>query len=298
MRMRSVLQTFYGITAIPMLAFEVAVSIPANAQILHSTSPLPSFEVVSIRPYNLTLSPPLPPPSVDGAAGPRPALPAKIAPGRGGAQTTDHVRMILTPQQLIASAYNLPLGFEGRVEGGPDWIRQGSNRYEIQAKIDDSLFAEMQKMPPSQQRNQVDLMEQSLLADRFHLAVHFETREMPAFALVIAKGGSKLTPSRDGETPGIAMRDNTMTATSIKLDQWVLAPFLGDRTIVDQTGLKGSYDITLTWSERALDPQFSGEANAPDLFTAVQQQLGLRLVRTKAPVEFIVIDHIERPSEN
>jgi bla regulator protein BlaR1 len=298
MRMKSVLHTLYGMAAIPLLAFGVAVSMPAHAQILHSSSPLPSFEVVSIRPYNMTPPPPPPPPLLGVGTSPRPSLPTKLAPQeREGAQSTDRVRMTLTVQQLIASAYNLPFGMEGHVEGGPDWVRQESNRYEIQAKIDDSLFAEIQKMPPSQQRDQVQLMEQALLADRFQLKMHFQTRPMPAFALVIAKGGSKLTPSKDGETPRIAMQDNTMTATAIKLDQWVLAPFLGGRTIVNQTGLTGSYDISLRWSELATgNPDFVSDA--PDLFTAMQQQLGLKLIPTKAPVEFIVIDHIERPTPN
>ena len=280
--------------AFSVLAFASLAPETIQAQLLHSDGPLPTFEVATVRPYNLTPALPPPPPlPADGAiVGARPALPAKIAPGRGGAQITDRVQMIVTAQQLIASAFNLPLGFEGRIEGGPDWVRDSSHRYEVRAKIDDATFAAMQKLPPDRQRDEVQLMEQSLLADRFHLKVHFETRNLPAYALVVAKGGPKLTSAKPGEITRLSMQDNTMTATAIKLDQWILAPFLGGRTILNQTGLTDSYDITLTWSER---PELG---NAPDLSTAIQQQLGLRLVPTKAPIEILVIDSIDRPSDN
>ena len=283
-------------TAVIVLTLTPVFSIAStsHAQLLHSDGPLPTFEVETIRPYNLTPAvPPPPPPPSDGATiGTRPSLPDKVAPGRGGAQTTDRVQMVVTAQQLIASAFNLPLGFEGRIEGGPDWVREGSHRYEIRAKIDDATFAAMQKLPPERQRDQVQLMEQSLLADRFHLKVHSETRSLPAYSLVVAKGGPKLTSARPGETARLSMHDNTMTATAMKLDQWILAPFLGGRTIVNQTGLTGLYDNTITLSER---PELG---IAPDLSTAVQQQLGLKLVPIKAPVEVLVIDSIDRPSEN
>jgi uncharacterized protein (TIGR03435 family) len=90
-----------------------------------------------------------------------------------------------------------------------------------------------------------------------------------------------------------------MTATAATVDQWIHSPFIGGRTVVDQTGLKGTYDFTLTWSESLTSgaAQESG-TDAPSLFTAVQEQLGLKLVPTKGPVEVIVVDHIEKPSAN
>jgi uncharacterized protein (TIGR03435 family) len=208
------------------------------------------------------------------------------------------VHSILTARLLIAFAYNVPFGFERvRVVGGPDWL--GSDDYEIQAKIEDSVYAAMQKMDPAQQQEQVSLMEQSLLADRFKLKVHFETREMPVFALVIAKGGPKLTPAKDGESTRLSVHQNEMTATAITLDQWTHSPFLGGRVIVDQTGLTGAYDFTLTWEQSvASGAGQEGGTDAPSLFTAVQEQLGLKLVPTKGPVEVIVVDSIERPSAN
>jgi len=277
--------------------------IPTHAQILHAGGPLPSFEVATIKPWKPRAAPspqPVAPPAGDGTAELKPKLPAKIAPGNGGGQATDRVHSILSARLLIAFAYNVPFGFERiRVVGGPDWM--GSDDYEIQAKIEDSLFAAMQKMTPAQQREQVDLMEQSLLADRFKLKVHFETREMPAYALVVAKGGAKLTPAKDGEVSRLSMAGNEMTAMATTLDQWIHSPFLNGREVVDQTGLKGTYDFTLTWGSERLSAAGAGQeggTDAPSLFTAVQEQLGLRLVPTKAPVEVIVIDHIEKPSEN
>jgi bla regulator protein BlaR1 len=178
--------------------------------------------------------------------------------------------------------------------------RRNSEQYEIQAKIEDSQYAAMQKTTPAQQREQVDLMEQALLADRFKLKVHFETREMPGYALTIAKGGPKLTPAKEGESTRISELGNEMTVRAATLDQWIQSPFLGGRTAVNQTGLKEAYDFTLTWSEQlgTASPGQESGADAPSLFTAVQEQLGLKLVPAKVPVEVIVIDHIERPSEN
>ena len=182
-----------------------------------------------------------------------------------------------------------------------------SNRYEIQAKIEDSRYAAMQKMSPAQQSEQVDLMEQSLLADRFKLKVHFEKREMPVYALVVAKGGPKLTPAEIGESSKLFSaptdRGNKITAEAVTLDDFANSPLLrtGGRLVIDQTGLKGTYDFTLeSGPDRTVAPDTAqeGGGDAPSFFTAIQEQLGLRLVPTKAPVEVIVIDHIEKPSEN
>jgi bla regulator protein BlaR1 len=296
---RKMVLAAFGFLAIvaPVVAFGIVRMVPMHGQILHASGPLPSFEVATIKPWRRPPTPPPPPPS-DGITAPNPALPDKIAPGNEGGQRTDRVHLILPARLLIAFAYNVPFGFERiRVVGGPDWL--GSDDYEIQAKIEDSLYAAMQKMTPAQQREQVNLMEQSLLADRFKLKVHFETREMPIYALVIAKGGPKLTAAKDGESSRLSMHGNEMTATAITLDQWIHAPFLGGRIMVDQTGLKGIYDFTLTWSESvASGAGQESETDAPSLFTAVQEQLGLKLVPTKGPVEVIVIDHIEKPSAN
>jgi len=289
--------------ALGTLAFCVVTPIATHAQILHASAPLPSFEVATVKPFKPQPAPPPPPPppSVDGATDIRPkAPPAMIAPGKPGGQTTDRVRTILPVQLLIAFAYNVPFGFERmRVVGGPDWL--ASDQYEIQAKIDDTLFAAMQKMTPAQQREQVDLMEQSLLADRFKLKVHFETREIPGYNLVIAKNGPRLTPAKEGEVSRLSLQNGAsgtqMVATATTLDQWTHSPFLSGRPVVDTTGLTGAYDFTLTYGLNELTGRESS-ADAPSLFTAIQDQLGLKMVPAKVPMEVIVIDHIEKPSEN
>jgi bla regulator protein BlaR1 len=298
MRRKIVIQAVGLFAAAGPVAFGVVRMVSVHAQILHASGRLPSFEVVTIRPWRPPLTPPPPPPS-EGIGVPNPALPDKIAPINPGGQTTDRVHSILSARLLIAFAYNVPFGFERiRVVGGPDWL--GSDDYEIQAKIEDSMYAAMQKMNSAQQREQVKLMEQSLLADRFKLEVHFETREMPGFALVIAKSGPKLRPAKDGESSRLSVRQNEMTATAISIDQWIHSPFIGGRVVVDQTGLTGTYDFTLTWSEQSVASGAGQEngADAPSLFTAVQEQLGLKLVPTKVPVQVIIVDSIERPSAN
>ena len=298
MRRKFVIQAVGLFAAAGPVAFGVVRMVSVHAQILHASGRLPSFEVVTIRPWRPPLTPPPPPPS-EGIGVPNPALPDKIAPINPGGQTTDRVHSILSARLLIAFAYNVPFGFERiRVVGGPDWL--GSDDYEIQAKIEDSMYAAMQKMNSAQQREQVKLMEQSLLADRFKLEVHFETREMPGFALVIAKSGPKLRPAKDGESSRLSVRQNEMTATAISMDQWIHSPFIGGRVVVDQTGLTGTYDFTLTWSEQSVASGAGQEngADAPSLFTAVQEQLGLKLVPTKVPVQVIIVDSIERPSAN
>jgi bla regulator protein blaR1 len=273
----------------------------AHAQILHATGDRPSFEVATIKPW----TPPPSPPYSDGRSSPRRAM--KVAPVGVAGQSTNRVHMILPAALLIASAYNLPVGSERRRILGPDSLHQ-DDQYEIQAKIDDSLFAAMQKMTPAQQHEQVELMEQSLLADRFKLKVHFETREMPVYTLVVAKDGPKLTPAKDGESSKISTLGNEqgseMTATAVTLDDFAKSPLLtgpaGVRPVLDQTGLNGAYDFTLKWKSELLDSNAANGTgvDSPSIFTAIQEQLGLRLVPSNAPVEVIVVDQIERPSAN
>ena len=283
--------------AAPM-AFGIVRMIPMHGQILHAQAPLPSFEVVSIRPWKRIP----PPPPLDGAPAPKKIM--KVDPLSGGerGQSTDRVHMILPIEILIRSAYNLPLGSH-RIVGGPDWMWQSIDQYEIQAKIEDSLYAAMQKMTPAQQREQVALMEQSLLAERFKLKIHFETRELPMYALVVAKGGPKLNSAKEGDSSMLSTYDNEqgsgLMAQAITLDQFAQSPLLlGGQVVVDRTGLKGRYDFMLQLEQHdALGTEPGGD-DGPSLFTAIQEQLGLKLVRTKGPLEVIAIDHVEKPAEN
>ena len=272
--------------------------IPLYDQILHSTGPLPSFEVASIRPWK---RPPPPPPGEQ--------VISERVEKRSSVRTSDRIQFIGQAELLIASAYNLPIGSErSRIIGSPDWASNEENSYEVQAKIESSIFAAMQSKTAAQQREEVELMEQSLLAERFKLKVHFERRQMQTFALVVAKSGPKLTSAKNGEINKLAAvsrgEETEMTATSVTMDQLVHFPIgisgpeIGGHPIVDQTGLKGTYDFTLKWSSQQSAAGQENRADAPAFFTAIQEQLGLKLVPSKGPVEVIVVDHIERPTEN
>ena len=135
-----------------------------------------------------------------------------------------------------------------------------------------------------------------ILEDRFALKYHIEKRELPLYDLVIAKHGPKIKESTpggnftNGMSPGkLSMHAYPMSALAASLSGAV------GRLIIDKTGLTGQYDIDLTWAWR--DDPGSGDTG-PSIFTAIQEQLGLKLEPAKAPIDVVVIDHIERPSEN
>jgi uncharacterized protein (TIGR03435 family) len=152
-------------------------------------------------------------------------------------------------------------------------------------------------------------MLQSLLADRFKLVFHKETREEQIYDLVVDKGGSKLKVAVDtvkGSPQGLRAGRGEVTGMAAPMQQ--LSNFLSEqlgRSVIDKTDLDGKYDFTLKWMP---DPLASGGSSGPDaipldpsapsLTAAVQEQLGLKLQPTKGPVEILVIDHVEKPSEN
>jgi uncharacterized protein (TIGR03435 family) len=166
----------------------------------------------------------------------------------------------------------------------PDWADMAGTRYYIEGKAD---------LPLSEE--DCWLATQSLLEERFKLKIHRETKEVAAYALVLAKGGAKLregTP--DAPSDGVWLRGQRYSTA--RWSSYVIAVRLADlpeigRPVVDQTGLKGQYEFRLDYAARP-------EEDKPDIFTALQQQLGLKLEPTKTTSEFIVIDGIERPSEN
>jgi bla regulator protein blaR1 len=280
-----------------------------GAQILHATGPLPSFEVATIK-----LSSGAPIPSLS-----TPAV----------------TRIInVTARNLIEQAYRIPWtsGANQRVLGGPGWI--DSDHYDVEARIEASQMSAISAMSNDERKDQTSLRIQSLLAERLRLKLHFESRELPIYTLVVAKGGPKLVAAKDtasdadqqppqgtvlptsasGLHHGIFVQyrgqQAEMTAKGATLDQLVhwLAGYseIDGRTIVNQTGLAGTYDFTLHWTREqfnAASSEPSGSAaslaaEAPALFTSLSEQLGLRLVPGKGPVEVLVIDHVERPSEN
>ena len=199
---------------------------------------------------------------------------------------------------LIAFAYKVQVK---QIVGAPDWLNQ--DRYDLTGVPggDDT---------PSM--TQVGVMVQRLLKDRFGLAFHHETREMPAYVLTVAKNGPKLTPpASPGPLPTIGFRPAPNGLTLLDLNGTVAAfasvlqIMVLDRPVVDQTGIAGRFDVQVTFTPD--DSEFKGQrmvpptdpaSAAPSLFDAVQQQLGLKLSAQKAQVDVISIDHVERPSPN
>jgi bla regulator protein blaR1 len=231
-------------------------------------------------------------------------------------------------KRLIYNAYH-PL----KIVGDPSWLT--SEKYDIDAKVEDSLAEKLRKLSPDQQIARVMLMLQSALEDRFQLKLSHQSQELPVYVLVVAKGGPKLTPTTlppyDSEHPGAA-RDSgrvngftpagtrgsrmpepgqfVATGQPIGVIIGTLSHELGALIVLDQTGLTGEYDFTLKWTPGAGLPtsttgssQDSDTAPLPDpsgtsIFTALQEQLGLKLETKKAPVDVLVITHVERPSGN
>ena len=202
--------------------------------------------------------------------------------------------------RLLYSAFGI---FEDyRFSGVPAWGR--ADRFDVEAKIDSAVTDEMQKLSPDDRRAAQQHMQQALLADRFKLAFHSEMKEVPVYFLVVAKNGPKFHEANpESQAPGgrggaggagrasgggLTLRGGSLTFFA----QQVLS-VIAERTVIDKTGLTGKYDFTLHYGiDSSEDP------NAPPLFTALEEQLGLKLESGKAPVEMIVIDHVERPSGN
>jgi len=206
-----------------------------------------------------------------------------------------------TLQALVAVAYSLtPRAISGRSA----WT--DSDRYDILA----STPGDMQPNLDEQMA-----MLRKLLTDRFQLTFHRESKELPVFAITVAKGGPRLKPSasppgalpelinviypeeKGGVHVMLPARNATIPQFAAMMQRTVL-----DRPVVDQTGLSGTYDFDLEWTPD--ENQFGGslprsvESTKPSLFVAMQEQLGLRIEATKGPVQALVIDRVERPSEN
>jgi uncharacterized protein (TIGR03435 family) len=277
-----------------------------------SDSPLPSFEVASIKKH-----------VPDNLPGMRVML--------GGPDVSHFNGSNVTAKMLIATAYSLR---EFQVSGGPSWIE--SDRFDINAKVEDSLAEQLQKLPRQEQQAQQALMLRSLLADRFKLQITRATKEGSVLELVPVKSGAKLKevpapdpqaappvpPSasaargagRGPQPPGSAMMSMSqnglatlsMKAVPISNLANLLSMQLGQQ-VVDKTGLVGHYDVSLQFTPeggfiKGPPPPGAGDAAADNggtsIFTALQEQLGLKLDTAKGPVDTITIDHIEEPSEN
>jgi uncharacterized protein (TIGR03435 family) len=209
---------------------------------------------------------------------------------------------------MIMYAYNLPDFSEGRILNSAGWTE---DNYEVEGKISDSDYAAMQKMTPAEKNQQIQLMLQSLLKDRMKLKVHLEKREETVYALEVAKGGMKLAPAQEGMPKrfGVTHQGQIYQLTMKGGSLYGLAellsrqPEIGGRSVVDKTGITGSYDVALHWTRTGsaaavTDDASTQDENAPSFFTAIQEQLGLRLATTKGQVDYVIVDHIEKPSAN
>jgi uncharacterized protein (TIGR03435 family) len=196
-----------------------------------------------------------------------------------------------TLTDLLRRAY----GVQARqIQGLPGWAETA--KYDIEGQPD------AEGLPSEEQWKQ---MLQKLLADRFKLTVRREKKEFPVYALVVEKDGPKLAKS-DGDPKAAAhvfinpgpqggWLETVVTARVVDLADLLMGQAIKDRQVVDQTGLQGKFDFSLNFTTDAFAPDAGA---APDVFQAVQRQLGLKLESTKAPVEVIVVAHVEPPSEN
>jgi uncharacterized protein (TIGR03435 family) len=290
--------TPYGNAGSRPLAFLLAIAIlivmPGFAQTPGGRRP--AFEVVSIKPY--------------ADPGPGPALHGfRNVPGSPRMSMTG-----VTFKMLITYAYAVR---DFQIIGGPAWI--DSDQYDIQAKAEDGSIPATTGMRDLNVPDPMALRIQSMLDDRFQLRSHRETRELPVYELALAKGGSKLQSSADQgppepPQPGVPPTPRgslfiqrsasgwTLQAKSVPLSSLMsaLSEQIG-RPIVDRSALKaGLFDIKLQWSPDppADRPVDLVDPTGPSIFTAIQEQLGLRLVSSKGPVDVWVIDAVQKPSTN
>ncbi len=235
----------------------------------------PSFEVATIKPS-------------------KPGMPGKAFRLNGRRFSTMNTSL----NDLMTFAYSL---HPRQITNGPSWIE--TEKYDIEAQPDG-------EGQPSDQQWKV--MFQKLLADRFQLKFHRDKKELSVYAIVVAKTGPKLTKSAGDPNglPGLFFRGlGVLPGRNATMQDFagVMQTAVLDRPVVDQTGLPGRYDFLLQWTPD--ETQFGGlgvkvppptdKADAPpDLFTAIQQDLGLKLESTKALVDVLVVDSAEKPSAN
>ena len=217
--------------------------------------------------------------------------PNQSASERGSGLRIDADRLSasnISARSLMESAWGVKTY---QISGAPDWL--GSERFDVEATSGHAVTrAEMMEML------------RSLFVERFRLSGHRDQKESPVFALTIAKGGSKLSETATDDHPQVlfAMSGPKMRLTGMKAPIRLLTPWLTSilmntsRPVLDQTGLTGTYDFKMEWLP---DDASAGSAtDAPSIYTAIQDQLGLRLETQKAPFDVLVIDHIEKPSAN
>ena len=173
----------------------------------------------------------------------------------------------------------------------PQWAN--SECFNVEVRLDDDAMPAFQKLSLIQQQEQSNLMLQQLLEDRFGLKTHYEQRMIPVYNLVVAKGGPKLTKSEvPVSTFGFASGRDFINCGGTSGLIRGLSNFVG-RTVIDKTGLTEAYDIKLKFA-----PMMAEDDPRPSIFTALQEQLGLKLESAKSSVDVLVIDHLDQPTPN
>jgi uncharacterized protein (TIGR03435 family) len=270
-----------AVGAIALFAITLAGSRAPRWIAFAQQAPRPSFEVASIKPGN----------SDDPSSG------FFLQPG--GRLTGSNV----TLKRLISYAYDVR---DHQIARGPSWI--DSDMYTVEARPDSAFTLPPGPLPPGPpspaQSAPIRMMMRSLLADRFNLSFHRESRELPVFDLALAKGGSKLksAAARQGLPDGL-LHGGRGEVEGIAVPMWVVTFLLTQevgRSVIDKTGLTGHYDFELKWTPETARRVESPDAlpELPSLFTALQEQLGLRLESSKGPVDVLVIDRAEKPDAN
>jgi uncharacterized protein (TIGR03435 family) len=193
----------------------------------------------------------------------------------------------ITLRALIARAYGMP---QGQVIG-PDWL--DTVRFDIIAKFPETFVLSVANLPAVQE------MHRNMLADRFKLEAHPETRSLPAYALVVDKKGAKLGDPREGCSASRSNNYGTFIGTCITMKSFAeFVSWYADLPVVDMTGINGSYDVNLKWTVERRRPDAGDSMVGTTLDIALQEQLGLKLERRKAPIDVLIVDRVEKPTEN
>ncbi len=182
-------------------------------------------------------------------------------------------------RKIVGVAFGIGEDRDAYLLAGPGWMVE--QRYDVAATF-----------PPATSAGEVRLMLQALLKERFAMKFHRETRDVPAYVLVVSKSGLKARPAAEGSAGGfnrrsghLETRSATMAGMADKLSQQ------SDRPVVDKTAVQGAYEFTLDWTPDEL--QSDGQAG-PSLFTAIEEQLGLKLEARKEPMQVVVVDYVEK----
>jgi uncharacterized protein (TIGR03435 family) len=264
-----------------LAAVSLAFAIPNHAQTTPTTAPTPAFDVISVKPA-------------------KPGATGSGSYTRGDVYTATNVTLKAI---LEHDAYDMP---GSQIVGIPPNL--ASPAFDIEAKMDPAVYDQMKTLTRDQRSLKLAQMVQQLLADQFKLITHTETRQLPVYALVVAnpKTGPKLQPAKDlsNSNSSISLSNGQIKAEGVTLEDLAqkltrsLSDVLG-RIVIDRTGLTGRYDLTLKWTPAMTASTSTDSAtDAPDIFTAIQEQLGLKLESSKGPVSVLVVDHAELPTEN